>query len=69
MSFVHTAQFRAHRFNKDQGGLLAHDKSQQYAAMAAGRPGVLSSSPLLVSRCASGLEPNQGERAWQQIMS
>ena len=31
--FVHTAQYRARRFSKGQGVvLLAHNKSQQYAA-------------------------------------
>ncbi|GGC79372.1 hypothetical protein GCM10011362_30010 [Marinobacter halophilus] len=33
MFFVHTAQYRARRFSKGQGVvLLAHNKSQQYAA-------------------------------------
>lgn len=33
VSFVHTAPFLAHQFNKGQGVvLLAHNKSQQYAA-------------------------------------
>ncbi|GGE81370.1 hypothetical protein GCM10011533_37280 [Streptosporangium jomthongense] len=33
MSFVHTAQYRVHQFNKGQGVVLpAHNKSQQYAA-------------------------------------
>ncbi len=33
VSFVHTAQYRVHQFNKGQGVVLpAHNKSQQYAA-------------------------------------